>query len=63
MPREHFRGRYVIRIERKGNALVYEISARGNRKVLLAGGFDMLSMTEARALDGIARRFCKSTEV
>jgi len=59
----HYRGRYIIRMERKGNALVYDISTRGNGNVLLAAGFDMLSMNEAEALDGIAQRFCKHTEV
>jgi hypothetical protein len=54
-------GRYTIRLERKGDAFVYDISARGNRSVLLAAGFDMLSLNEAQALDGIAQRFCKGS--
>ena len=56
MPRNYFRGRYVIRIERKGDALVYDV-------LTVAAGFDMLNLSEAEALDGIARRFCKGTEV
>jgi hypothetical protein len=59
----HYRGRYVIRMVRRGDAFVYDISTRSNRSVLLAAGVDMLSLNEAQALDGITQRFCKSAEV
>jgi hypothetical protein len=54
----HYRGRYIIRMARKGDAFVYDISTRSNGSVLLATGIDMLSLNEAEALDGIAQRFC-----
>jgi hypothetical protein len=57
----HYRGRYVIRIERKGNGFVYDVLTRGGLPV--AAGFDMLSVTEAQAVEGIAGRFCRGTEV
>jgi hypothetical protein len=52
----HYRGRYVIRMVRRGDAFVYDISARGNMDVLLAAGFDMLSGDEETALEGITNR-------
>ena len=57
----HYRGRYTIRMERQGNAWVYEIFL-GSGLLPVAAGFDLLSATEALALDGIAQRFCKGTE-
>jgi len=53
--KSHYRGRYVIRMARQGNAWVYDILTRGG--MLVAAGFDLLSQTEAAALEGIATRY------
>lgn len=55
-PREHFhyRGKYVIRTEWRGNTLLYEVLTRGGLSV--AAGFDCLSLDEKIALEGITHR-------
>jgi hypothetical protein len=52
--RLHYFGRYVIRMERIGRALVYDILTRGG--MLVAVGFDMLSLDEETALEAITDR-------
>jgi hypothetical protein len=48
-------GRYVVRLERKGNAFLYDVLTREG--LLVAAGFDLLSQTEAAALNAIAARY------
>ena len=55
-PREHFhyRGKYVIRIERRGNSFLYSVLTKSGMPVSV--GIDMLSLNEDMALRGIMGR-------
>lgn len=54
MPREtyHYRGKLLIKMERKGGAFVYDVMNRESDNVI-ASGFDLLSHTEEVVIDGI----------
>jgi hypothetical protein len=56
MPRErfHFRGRFVIRAWWQGRTLLYDVLTRSG--LLVASGFDSLSLDEKTALEGITNR-------
>jgi hypothetical protein len=54
--REHSCGRYVIRTEWRGKTLLYEVLTKSGQ--LVAAGIDLLSVSEERALEGIADRLC-----
>ncbi len=50
---EHRFGSYIIRLEREGAGFSYEVCTR---KAVVVAGFDLLSLTEQDALDGITAR-------
>lgn len=56
MPRErfHYRGKYVIRCEWRGNTLLYDVATRGG--LIVAMGLDMMSLNEETAVEGIVSR-------
>lgn len=54
--RLHYFGKYVIRLQRKGAAFVYEVLTKSG--LLVSAGFDSLSLNEKMALDGITNRLC-----
>jgi hypothetical protein len=58
-PREHFhyRGKYVIRTERRGSTFLYDVLTKGGLRV--AAGLDMLSLDEKTAVEGIVSRLCE----
>ena len=47
-------GRHTVRIQREGNAFVYDVLRAGQ---LFAVGFDLLSQTQGAALNAIAARY------
>jgi hypothetical protein len=55
-PRErfHYRGRYVIRLERRGGTFLYEVLTKDGSSI--SAGFDLLSIDEQSALEGITDR-------
>jgi len=55
-PREHFhyRGKYVIRIVRRGPSFLYSVLTKSG--LLVSAGLDMLSFDEKTALEGITSR-------
>ena len=54
MPQEtyHYRGKLLIKMERKGGAFVYDVMNRESNNVI-ASGFDLLFHTEGVVIDGI----------
>lgn len=52
--RLHYRGKYVIRTEWRGETLLYEVLTKSGMSV--TAGLDMLSLDEQMALDGIMDR-------
>jgi hypothetical protein len=54
MPRDHFRGKYVIRTEWRGSTLLYDVLTRNG--LFVAVGFDMLSRDERTAVEAIVCR-------
>ena len=54
MPRDHFRGKYVIRTEWHGSTLLYDVLTRSG--LFVAVGFDMLSRDERTAVEAIVSR-------
>jgi hypothetical protein len=61
-PREHFhyRGKYVIRVERRGPSFLYSVLTKGG--LLVSAGLDMLSLDEKTALEGIVGRLCERSK-
>jgi len=53
-PGKHRFGSYVIRLEREGVGFAYDVSTSGG--ALVTAGYDLLSLTEQAALDGITAR-------
>lgn len=51
---EHIVGRYVVRTEWQGSTLVYDILNKSG--MLVAAGFDALSVDEETAIQGIIDR-------
>jgi hypothetical protein len=49
-------GKYIIRLQRRGAAFVYEVATKSGLSI--SAGFDFLSMNEEAALEGITDRLC-----
>ena len=56
-PGVHYWGRYRISVQWDGQAFAYEVCMAGSNTVLRSG-FDMLSLNEETAVQGIISRLC-----
>lgn len=52
--RFHYRGKYIIRTEQRGSVLLYDVLTKSG--LLVAAGFDAVSLDEKTALEGITDR-------